>query len=278
MEAEPTQVHDDTATELPTQRVALVTGASAGIGRELAREFARHGHDVVLTARRRVELEQLAGELRRDYGVRVLCVDGDLGDSDFPTALHAQLAERGVQVEVLVNNAGFGLMGDFVGLDERRQLDMLQLNVVALTHLTRLFVPAMVQRGHGGVLNVASVAAFQPGPTMAVYHATKAFVVSFSRALREELRGSGVTVTVLCPGVTSTEFTSVAGVRESTLVRLTSADARGVARAGHRGLRRGRAVIVPGLLNRTVASSSRVLPQGLVTRLAARTLRSGRQH
>jgi short-subunit dehydrogenase len=251
------------------RQTALVTGASGGIGLELARLFAAGGYDLVLVARSAGRLEELAGELRGLHGVAVRVLARDLARPESPEELHRELAEAGVLVDVLVNNAGFATYGPFVEIDLGRELEELQLNVVTLTHLTKKLLPGMIARRRGGVLNVASTAGFQPGPLMAVYYATKAYVLSFSEALAEELRGTGVTVSALCPGPTATGFQQRASMEESKLGSglLKTADAASVARAGYEGFRAGRRVVIPGLINKIGVQSLRVSPRALVTRL-----------
>jgi uncharacterized protein len=241
---------------------ALVTGASSGIGAELARLLAADGYDVVVVARRATELEALAADLG---GARVIVAD--LADQSSPAKLAAEVPD----VDVLVNNAGVGDYGPFSDADLAKTLAMIQLNVAALTELTRRYVPGMLARGHGRVLNVASTAAFQPGPLMAVYYATKAYVLSFSEAIAEELRGTGVTVTALCPGPTASGFQAGAAMERSRLVkgrRLPSAAA--VARAGYRALRRGDVVAVVGAGNKLLAASIRFTPRPVIRRLVKR--------
>src|SRR6476646_2219907 len=196
---------------------ALITGASGGIGLELARQFAAHGHDVVLTARHRDTLEAVAGTIEGKYGVKVTVIAEDLTDPDAPQRLFDAIAAENIDIHFLVNNAGFGLGGEFVDTDVRRELEMVQVNIVALIQLTKMYLPAMIKRRSGHVLNLASTAAFQPGPLMSVYYASKAFILSFSEALDEELRNSGVSVTCLCPGATATNFAETAGVGNSKL-------------------------------------------------------------
>jgi short-subunit dehydrogenase len=244
---------------------ALITGASSGIGLELSRLFAADGHRLVLVARDRGRLESLAGELRSRFGVESLILPRDLADPGAPASIFEELARAGVTVEVLVNNAGCGLLGRFWEGDPARELAMIQVNVAALTHLTRLALPSMVARREGKVLNVASTAAFQPGPLMAVYYATKAYVLSFSEALSKELSGRGVTVTALCPGPTETGFQKAAGMERSRLFRRGLVmDAAAVARAGYRGLLRGKRVVVPGFKNRCMAQAASWAPRPLV--------------
>lgn len=250
-----------------SRELVLITGASGGIGRELARCFAADGADLVLVARGGDELEALAAELAAAHGTRARIMATDLEYYNTPAEIAELLAADGVAVDVLVNNAGFGARGDFAALDLRRQLAMLQVNVTALTQLTRLLLPGMLARRRGGVLNVASTAAFQPGPGMAVYYATKAYVLSFSEALAEELRGSGVTATCLAPGATATGFATVAGMAGSRLFRAGVMRADAVARAGHAGFRRGRVLVVPGLKNRLGTALVPLAPRAAVRRL-----------
>ncbi|MFL6194176.1 MAG: SDR family NAD(P)-dependent oxidoreductase [Thermoanaerobaculia bacterium] len=247
----------------------LVTGASSGIGLELARLFAAGGSDLVLVARSAGKLEELAAELRNRHGVTARVLASDLARREAPDEVFAELERTGVAVDVLVNNAGFASYGPFIETGLAEELDEIQLNVTTLTHLTKKFLPGMVTRRRGGVLNVASTAAFQPGPLMAVYYATKAYVLSFSEALAEEVRGTGVTVSVLCPGPTQTGFQQRAGMEESKLFGgfLQVADAAGVARAGYEGFRAGKRVIVPGLVNKVGVQSIRVTPRALAARI-----------
>jgi len=251
---------------LAERETVLVTGASAGIGRELARLFAADGADLVLLARREPRLRELAGELTERHGVAAHVLAFDLADPAAAEHIEERLGRDGLSVDVLVNNAGLGARGPFEDGDAARQLEMLRVNVVALTRLTRLLLPGMLRRGRGGVLNVASTAAFQAGPLMAVYYATKAYVLSLTEALFEETRGSGVTVTCLCPGPTRTEFQALAGMEKTLLFRLGTESAAAAARTGHRGFRRGRAVVISGTLNRIVAFTTRLTPRPLLRR------------
>ncbi len=252
----------------PSSETVLVTGASSGIGAELARAFARGGSSLVLTARSVDKLEVLAAELRKGAGVAVRVVAADLASPEGPERLMQRLSQDGVQVDVLVNNAGFAAFGAFTETKWADEAGMLQLNVVTLTELTKRLLPAMLARKRGGVLNVASTAAFQPGPLMAVYYATKAYVLSFSEALAEEVRGSGVSVTALCPGPTESGFQARAAMEDSKLVKgKRLMDAASVAHAGYEGFRRGAAVVVPGLGNRLLVQSVRFTPRRWVTRM-----------
>src|SRR3954466_13144136 len=231
---------------------ALVTGASAGIGLELARILAREGHDLVLVARREATLKELADELKDRYGANSTVVAADLSDASAGERIEQALGER--SVDVLVNNAGFGGVGAFAERSHADDMRMVAVNVTALTDLCKRFLPGMVARGRGRILNVASTAAFQPGPFMAVYYATKAYVLSLSQALAEETRGTGVTVTCLCPGVTTTEFQQVAGVEDVPLTKGPLAmTPEAVAQAAYDGMRRGRLLVIPGVHNKVGA-------------------------
>jgi hypothetical protein len=248
----------------------LITGASSGIGCELAKLFAADKSNLILVARRHDKLDELAAELRRQHGVEVRVLAKDLADPNSPQSIFDTLTGEGATVDVLVNNAGFGAAGPVAALPLEKQLEMIQVNVTALTHLARLFLRAMIKRRSGGILNVASTAAFQPGPYMAVYYATKAYVLSFSEALAEELAGTGVVVTCLAPGPTATGFAAAADVEKKLLFRLGTADARTVAQAGYRGFRRGRLLVIPGLKNKLAAFSVRLAPRSWVRKIAKR--------
>jgi hypothetical protein len=253
-----------------TAGTALITGASSGIGLELAKLFARDGYDLVLVARRRERLEALGDDLARQHGIRFRAIRADLADPATPAEIERQLAAASVAVDVLVNNAGFGELGPFAKTDLETERRMVQVNVTALTALTKLFLPGMLARRRGRILNVASTAGFAPGPLMSVYYATKAYVISLSEALAEELRGSGVSVTVLCPGPTLTEFQAVAHIESTRLFRMPGIvmNVEAVAKAGYVGLMRGRRMVVPGLLNRALPLLIRFSPRGLVVRVA----------
>jgi uncharacterized protein len=246
---------------------ALITGASGGIGEELARLFAADGRDLVLVARSREKLQKLADELAGRHKVSARVLARDLTDPNAPRGIFEELRAAGVEVETLVNNAGFGSYGLFAETDEERELDLLQVNVVALTHLTKLFLPGMVARRRGYVMNVASTAAFQPGPLMAVYYASKAYVLSFSEALANETEGTGVVVSALCPGPTETGFVEAAKMEQSKLFERGAMSARAVAEAGYKGMLAGKRVVIPGPLNSLVARAVGFLPRGLVTKV-----------
>ena len=246
---------------------ALVTGASGGIGEELARLFAADGHNLVLVARSRDKLSALAEELSDKHNVNARVLPADLARAEAPREIFEELQSDAVTVDALVNNAGIGSYGLFAETDAKTELDLLQINVVALTHLTKLFLPQMIARRRGYVLNVASTAAFQPGPLMAVYYASKAYVLSFSEALANETSGTGVRVSALCPGPTETGFVAAAGMVESKLFDANVMDARSVAVEGYRGMLSGKTVVIPGLRNRLLASGYRFAPRGLITKV-----------
>ncbi|HZI32457.1 MAG TPA: SDR family oxidoreductase [Candidatus Binatia bacterium] len=252
----------------PSPETVLVTGASSGIGLELARCFAAEKSNLVLVARNTAALEQLAAELRDKFSVEVRVLTADLAKPESPPQIFEELGRGGAVVDVLVNNAGFGLHGAFAELPLNRQLEMVQVNVMALTNLTGLFLPGMIQRGRGGILNVGSVAGFLPGPNMAVYYATKAFVMSFSEALREELRDSGVTVTDLCPGPTATNFSQVARSHRTRKVHYGKMSAAEVARIGHVEFRRGKVLSIPGVKNKMMTFLPRMIGRRSIARLS----------
>ena len=252
-----------------TRGTVLVTGASAGIGSELARVFAEQGHDLVLVARSEDRLEALAAELRREHGRHVRVLPRDLLEPGAPEAIYAALSAAGVDVDVLVNNAGVLELGAFDAMPLAALERMIELNTRVLTSLTRLFLPPMRERGRGRILNVASAAAFQPIPALAVYAATKAFVLSLSEALSEELAGTGVTVTAVCPGLTTTAMTDKAKASNPNagyFPDFLMADAGDVARAAYRACEAGRVIEVPGLTNRVLTDWSRLQPRW-VTRM-----------
>jgi uncharacterized protein len=250
------------------ESTCLITGASAGIGSDFARELVRRGYRVALVARREQRLRELAQELGDGASVHVCDVTDPLGRE----GLAAELSAAGTEVSVLINNAGFSTSGPFVESDRGRELDMIRTNVEAVVDFCSLFAPAMAGRGSGAILNVASTAAFQPIPMQAGYAATKAFVLSFTESLHEELKGSGVTVTALCPGPVKTEFTEVANLQnaESAMPGVFWDNPADVARAGISGLERGKRVVIPGLLNRAGAIGGQHAPRSVVLRLVSR--------
>ena len=254
------------------RRTALITGGSGGIGLEIGKVMARRGFNLVLLARNRDALEAAAGQIEGKHTVSVHVFAADLRRRESPEAIVDFLRSENIAIDVLVNNAGFGLGGEFAETELTRELEMIQVNIAALTHLTKLFLPAMIKRKRGRILNVASTAAFVPGPLMAVYYATKAYVLSFSQALAEELRNSGVTVTALCPGPTRTDFAAEAQVGNSRLFTAFGiADATDVAEYGVAAMLHGRRVAIPGIKNKIVAQANRFAPRALsakVSRLA----------
>lgn len=251
--------------------LALVTGASAGIGLELCRLLAASDHDLVVVARRRDRLDALAVELTQAHGGQCHVVTADLADPSAPQTIAGALRSKGLSVDLLVNNAGFGSNGLFHTLPLERELAMIQVNVTALVALTGLLLPGMVERGRGGVLNIASTAAFQAGPRMATYYASKAFVLSWSEAIAIELEGTGVRVTAHCPGATSSEFTAVAGTGKTRLFQQQKpATSREVAEHALAATQAGERVAIHGFLNQVGAFSVRFSPRGMAARIAAR--------
>jgi len=243
--------------------IALITGASAGIGAELARVFAANGHELVLVARREDRLTALADEIAASGRPRPTVLTSDLEKRDAVAALAAALSSRGLEPAIVVNNAGFGLSGAAVALDRNEQLGMIDLNVRALAELSLTFVDSL-ERHRGGILNVASIAAFLPGPGMAVYYASKAFVLSFSEALHQELSGRGIKVTALCPGPVATEFQARSGMRLPAIARIFEIPAKDVAEIGYRGLMRGKRVVIAGLANKIAVMLLRLIPNTLL--------------
>jgi short-subunit dehydrogenase len=239
---------------------AIVTGASGGLGLEFAKLLAADKHDVVLVARSGDKLEAIAAQLRAQHGVNVEAVAMDLSAIDAAKQLTARVPE----CDILINNAGFASNGRFDQLDPARICEEIMLDILTLTELTRAYLPGMRARGSGRIMNIGSTAGFLPGPFMAVYYAAKAYVISFSQAIAEELRGTGVTVTCLCPGATKTGFAERADAKGTLLFRLPMADAAAVARAGYRAMLNGRELVVPGLSNKLVTLSSKITPRRLL--------------
>jgi uncharacterized protein len=254
------------------RKTALVTGASGGIGLELAKVFAREKYNLILVARSGDKLNQLAADFAKQYGTQTQVIAKDLTIPTAPDEVFKEVQTSAITVDVLVNNAGFATYGRFAELDLQHELQMMQLNMVTLSHLTRLFLPAMVTRQSGKILNVASTAAFQPGPLMAVYCATKAYVLSFTESIAEEVRDSGVTIAALCPGGTESGFQERAAMQDSKFVQGGLMKSDQVAEAGYQGLMAGKTIIIPGLTNKAVANLHRFLPRRLITRIAMNTL------
>jgi uncharacterized protein len=263
----PTEAVHDMRTRRPGETV-LITGASSGIGRELARLFADDGASLILVARSENKLHELAAELGEAHGVQIQVIPADLSHPGSPMQVVEALADRQLTVDVLVNNAGLGGHGSVGALGVARQLDIIEVNVAALTRLTALLLPGMLERRNGAILNVASTAAFAPGPNQAVYCATKAYVLSFSEALAEEVRGTGVRVSCLAPGATETGFAAQAGMGGTKLFRAGVMDAKRVAQAGYRGLRRDKTLVIPGLQNKVIAVGARLSPRVLATKVS----------
>jgi short-subunit dehydrogenase len=256
-------------------RVALVTGASSGLGADFARELAARGCHLVLVARREERMKELEREIRGRHGVDVRVVALDLAEPDAPARLHAQLREADVAVDVLVNNAGFGVYGPFVEVPWEREREMLAVDVVALTHLTKLFARDMVARGRGWILQVASIGAYQPSPSYGTYSAAKSFVLHSGEALAWELRRSGVRVSVVSPGVTKTEFLEVAGQKPSLYQRLAMMESPRVVRVAVDAMLRGKPSVVPGLLNKLTVFMIRFTPRRLAAATASLFMTAG---
>ena len=253
----------------PLQPVCLITGASAGIGAALARVFAQHDHALVLTARREAQLSILAGEIASRGFARPHVIAADLGKPEGPAQMAEALRGAGLEPSVVVNNAGFGMLGEAADLDRNEQLAIIDLNIRATTDLSLRWLES-IKRHRGGILNVASIASFVPGPGMAVYHATKAFVLSFTEALHEELKSEGVRACALCPGPVGTEFNERAGIPHDYFPVLLNRSAERVARDGYRGFMEGHRVVVPGGPNRIFTLLPRLLPRGLMLALVER--------
>ncbi|MGD6794012.1 SDR family NAD(P)-dependent oxidoreductase [Metabacillus indicus] len=249
-------------------KTVLITGASDGIGKELAYKYAQDGYRLVLAARSEEKLQKLAEELKP---APVIVKRKDLSDMNQVRELYEELKAESVQIDVLVNNAGFGLYGEFVRTSAEEELNMIDLNIKSITLLAKLFAPDMAERGSGHILNVASTAAFQPGPLMAVYYATKAYVLSFSEAIENELKGTGVSVSVLCPGPTKTGFSDRANLGQSKLFKSGVMDVKEVADAAYKGLQKKQTVIIPGLKNKMLAAAVRFMPRKTVTGVVRKT-------
>lgn len=249
-------------------KTVLITGPTSGIGYELAKLFAKDGYGLVLIARNGPKLLDLKSEFEKEHSIFVKIIEKDLSRPSAPQEIFEALQKDSITIDILVNNAGYTNFGFFSKTDLKTELEMIQLNMTSLTHLTKLFLPEMVKRGQGKILNVASTAAFQPGPLMAVYYASKAYVLSFSEAIARELKGTGVTVTALCPGPTRTGFQKRGDIEGTRLVRSDLImEAEPVARLGFLGLMKGKTVVVPGFKNKIFAFSSRLIPRDLMTRI-----------
>ncbi|MDF1591139.1 MAG: SDR family oxidoreductase [Desulfobacterales bacterium] len=251
-------------------KTALITGATSGIGYELSKVFAKNHYNLVIVSRNREKLDAVAGELSRLYDIQVKVIAKDLCKYPAPQALYNETTDGGIQIDVLVNNAGVGINGRLVDLSAAKHMDLIQLNIASLTILCKLFGADMVKMGSGGILNVASTAAFQAGPFMSAYYASKAYVLMFSEGLSAELKGTDVTVTALCPGPTRTDFFDSAGMKGSKLEKIpfmmTPAK---VAEIGFSGLQKGKTIVIPGLVNKILAFSSRLFPRGMITAITS---------
>ena len=259
-------------------QTALITGASSGIGLELAKSFAQSGHNLILVARTESKLEDLRNQLMQQHSVHVELIVADLAQVDAAAKLVKEIDRRKLVVDILVNNAGFGELGQFNEISIERQLNMIQLNVVTVVHLAKLLLPEMLKRKRGGILNVASTAAFQPGPNMAIYYATKAFVLSFSEAIHEELLGTGVKVVCLAPGPTETGFGEDSGMNDTKIFSANAMSAAKVAQVGAKAFESNRAIAIPGLKNRIGTLLARIAPRAvtrkIVKKLQAKLKRS----
>lgn len=252
--------------EINKKKTVLITGASTGIGYELTKLFARDNYDLVLVARNKEKLDRISEELFKGYGSKVKVIAKDLSMLDSPKEVFDEVRASNVYVDVLVNNAGAGNTGLFHEIDYEKDLEIIQLNITSLTSLTKLFSREMIKRGEGKILNVASTGSYQPGPYIAVYYATKAYVLSFSQAIRNELRDFGITVTAVCPGATRTEFSKRAGKKDLK----NSMDARVVARAAYIGMNKNKTVVIPGFINKVAIFSSKLLPGSISAKLVKR--------
>jgi short-subunit dehydrogenase len=254
--------------------ISLITGASSGIGTEFARIFAREKYDIILVARNEQALSDLKQDLEKKYGVTCHVLVIDLAQPDAADRVFEQVHKQNISVDILVNNAGFGLWGEFLKTDWNTEKDMISVNIISLTRLAKLFVPEMVKRGQGKVLNIASTAAFFPGPYMAIYYATKAFVLSFTQALNSELEGSGVVVTALCPGPTASHFQETAGARKVKTFAGKLPTSRDVAEYGFKALMSGKSVAIHGVKNKLLVWFSRFLPRKFATNEVKRIQRA----
>jgi hypothetical protein len=253
---------------------SLVTGASSGLGVEFARQLAGRGSNIVLVARRRERLEEVARDLRGEFGVETLVLPKDLTLEDAPDELYHEIAERGLEVDVLVNNAGLGQFGEYTDLDWTGEKALIDLDIAALAYLTRLFSSDMVERGRGYILQVSSMTAYQPTPLYASYAAAKSFVLSFGEALHEELAGTGVSCTVVSPGVTRTAFMDKIGQELTPYQRMMIMETEEVARVGIEAMLRGKSSVVPGLMNKTTVLASRFMPRWMSAKVARWTMES----
>lgn len=249
------------------RKTVLITGVSGGIGKELADRFARDGYEMVLVARSEAKILELATHYQMRYDVGVTVIAKDIAAPGVPQEIFDELRQKKIQVDYLINNAGFGLFGPFVETDLEEETNMIDVNIKALTIMTKLFLPGMVKRNQGGVMNVSSMVGFFPGPLMSVYHATKAYVLSFTEALENEVSGTNVTVTALCPGLTATGFADRASMEKSNMLQGKVMEAGEVADIGYCGFLKGETLIIPGTQNRIFSFVPRFLPRKQITRI-----------
>ncbi len=250
------------------KETVLITGASSGIGMGLAKLFAADGSDLVLVARREDRLNKLAEELKSEHGIEVHVLPKDLSKKTSPKEIFNHLKKEKIEIDVLVNNAGFGSRGMVSELDTDLQVDMVQVNAAALTHLTSLFLPGIIERGQGGILNVGSLAGFQPGPNLAVYFATKAYVLSFTEALAEEISNPNIKISCFAPGPVKTEFGEKSDLEDSLLFKLSLMDLEPAVKAGYEGFRKGKTIVIPGLKQQIVPFLNRFTPRLIVRKIA----------
>ena len=252
------------------ENVALITGASSGIGKELAREFAQNRHDLVLVARNMDRLKDIQKQFESTFGVKIKVIAKDLGSEKAPLEIFEQLKSEGIKIDYLVNNAGFGTHGKFGEISWEREQDMIHLNIRTVTYFCKLFIPEMVKNGGGKIMNVASTAAFQPLPYMSVYGATKAYVLSLSEGLANEYKKDKITVTALCPGATTSSFQENAAMGENLLFKGIVSTANSVAKYGYGAMQKGKAVAIPGMMNKIMAGSIRFTPRSIARNLAGK--------
>ncbi|TDI89970.1 MAG: SDR family oxidoreductase [Candidatus Dadabacteria bacterium] len=250
------------------KETVLITGASSGIGMGLAKLFAADGSDLVLVARREDRLNELAEKLKSEHGIEVHVLPKDLSKKTSPKEIFNHLKKEKIEIDVLVNNAGFGSRGMVSELDTDLQVDMVQVNAAALTHLTSLFLPGIIERGQGGILNVGSLAGFQPGPNLAVYFATKAYVLSFTEALAEEISNPNIKISCFAPGPVKTEFGEKSDLEDSLLFKLSLMDLEPAVKAGYEGFRKGKTIVIPGLKQQIVPFLNRFTPRLIVRKIA----------
>ena len=250
------------------RRTALITGASNGLGVEFAKIHAAKGDNLVLVARGKDKMNLLKAEIEKRHDVSVYVIGRDLSETGAPKTIYNELKTQKIKIDYLINNAGFGDFGPYEKSNWEKQLEMINLNITAVAYFTRLFLPDMIKNGYGRILNVASTASFQPGPTMSVYFATKAFVLSFSEAIANEVKGTGVTVTALCPGATATGFKTAASLDNSSLFKGSIATSKSVAEYGYKSMMKGKTVVIHGLINKLMAFSVRFAPRNIVTAIA----------